>query len=95
MSKYCKESYDPIIPKIRDDVPVVEKALSDYIQEAEKRRYDAGMNCNKMLLQAQAFVYGWNRESPPFLEKIINKLIKEGDPEWEEYQRLKEKFGDA
>jgi len=87
----------PFIEKMPDETAEI---LFDRICEAFEREKNAAMRgdqsgdggARQLLLAVEMFVHGWYKKLPREWNAIGSKLRARKDPEWKEYQRLKEKF---
>ena len=77
------------------------KVIQKYRADAETKRQNAGysgMNhddgASKMLEKADAFLSGWNKSVPCWLEAVILELRQDEEKERAEYERLKKKYGE-
>jgi hypothetical protein len=73
--------------------------LFSLLQDAFDRGESAGHRgdhhdggCRHQLSQVEMFVHGWFKLIPRDWQALQSKIIARHDPEWSEYQRLKEKF---
>jgi hypothetical protein len=69
------------------------------LKEAENKRNDAGYGgrwddggAGAMEAQVRFYEYGQKGIIPPEWEKLAKQVKNEGDPEWQEYQRLRKHF---
>lgn len=72
------------------------------LAQATSAREDAGYSgrwddggANRLESMVEAWWCGLQGRIPPEFEKHLKQVTKEADPEWQEYQRLQTKFGDA
>lgn len=86
-------------PMSRGDLylAIAEKAK----QDAERMKNDAGFGgrmddggAKRLTEIVDAWVSGLNSKVPEELQRYQEIVQREADPDWDEYQRLKRKFGD-
>lgn len=75
--------------------------LYSLIEEAamleENAGYSGAMNdggCGRMIENVEMFVHGWFKSIPREWSSRLTKLAHKNDPDWQEYQRLRKKFGE-
>jgi hypothetical protein len=76
---------------------VIALVLSDAQDRKSSAGYSGSMGdggAGVLEAQVQFFQYGWNKTFPPEWGKYKRQAIKEADPEYAEYLRLHQKFGD-
>ena len=79
---------------------MIDKVISRIIADAEKRRRNAGLGgewgdggARALLEEVKFFNYGRNYEADKAIPPEWKFYEMEVDPEYEEFQRLKKKFG--
>jgi hypothetical protein len=77
------------------------KVIAMVLRDAENRRTDAGYGgrwddggASRLQDQVSFFQYGLARTLPPEWEEYRKQADNEADPEYKEYLRLHQKFGD-
>ena len=74
---------------------IINAALVAYRAEADNRKeetanHDGGSQ--EMFREAQAFEMGLDNVLPVFLEPYVKEVMRQRDPEFADYLRLKKKF---
>lgn len=75
------------------------KVIERVLEDAERREQDAAFGgehhdggASRMRSEVEMFRSGMNRQLPPEWLPVVRQIRQEDNPEWAEYQRLRDKF---